>query len=99
MTEIYVRPNKVVTIDGVDYKITAFPAMDALTYQFQLSNPTPTLIQNMIMKGVSKDSVHIDAKKFEQLFAGKIPHLMKLYQEVIMFNFDDPLEESDSSDL
>lgn len=98
MAEIYVRPSKVVEVDNVEYKITAFPAMDALTFQFQLSSPTPNLVQNMIMKGVTKDSMGIDVKKFDQMFSGKMTHLMKLYQEVIMFNFDDPLEESDSQE-
>lgn len=98
MSEIYVRPSKLVEVDNVEYKITAFPAMDALGFQFQLAQPTPNLVQNMIMKGVTKDSMGIDVKKFDQLFSGKMTHLMKLYQEVIMFNFDDPLEESDSQE-
>lgn len=98
MSEIYVRPSKLVEVDGDEYKITAFPAMDALAFQFQLSSPTPTLVQNMILKGVTKDSVAIDGKKFDQLFSGRMTHLMKLYQEVILFNFEDPLDESDSQE-
>lgn len=96
MAEIFVRPTKEVEVDGITYKLTAFPAMEGLGFQFRLSNPGPQLIQEMIMKGVSKDSVAIDAVKFNHLFTGKLGHLMNLYQEVVVFNFTDPLAESDS---
>lgn len=96
MAEIFVRPTKDVEVDGINYKLTAFPAMEGLSFQFRLSNPNPQLIQEMVMKGVSKDTVAIDAVKFNHLFTGRLGHLMKLYQEVVVFNFTDPLEESDS---
>jgi len=99
MSEIYQRPSKVVTIDDTEYKITAYDAMTGLDYQFKVSNPTPQLIQEMIAKGVTVGSLGIDGKKFSQLFSGRLPHLMKLYGEVLEFNFTDPLDVSDSEDL
>lgn len=98
MNEIYQRPSKVVTVDGVEYKITAYDAMTGLDYQFKVTNPNPQLIQEMIIKGVTINSLAIDGKKFNQMFSGKLPHLMKLYGEVLEFNFSDPLDESDSEE-
>lgn len=99
MTEIYQRPSKTVTVDGTEYKLTAYDAMTGLDYQFKITNPTPQLIQEMISKGVTVNNMAIDSKKFNQMFSGRLPHLMKLYGEVLEFNFTDPLEESDSDDL
>lgn len=99
MSEIYQRPSKLVEVDGVEYKITAYDAMSGLDYQFKVGNPNPQLIQEMISKGVTLNSMAIDPKKFNQLFSGRLPHLMKLYSEVLEFNFTDPLDVSDSEEL
>jgi hypothetical protein len=99
MSEIYQRPSKTVEIDGTEYKITAYDAMTGLDYQFKVASPSPQLIQEMIAKGVTLNSLAIDPKKFSQLFSGRLPHLMKLYGEVLEFNFTDPLDVSDSEEL
>lgn len=100
MADIYQRPSTEVEIDGETYKITAYPAMTALEYQFKLeTGPNPVLIQDMVLKGVTKDSMAIDKKRFEELFSGRIHHLMKLFAKVMEFNFTDPNAESDSESL
>lgn len=100
MTEIYERPHKEVEVDGENYKIVAFPAMAALDYQFKMSEGmTPSLIQDMILKGVSKNGVAFNKDSFDKTFTGKIPHMMKVWEQIVEFNFRDPLDESDSESL
>lgn len=100
MTEIYERPSKEVEIDGEEYKIVAYSAMTALDYQYKLGQGvTPELIQEMVLRSCTQHGVAIDKKSFDQKFSGKIPHLMKLFGEVVEFNFTDPLDKSDSDDL
>tara|TARA_R110000744_G_C19371770_1_gene563161 strand:+ start:31840 stop:32142 length:303 start_codon:yes stop_codon:yes gene_type:complete len=98
MTELYERPNKMVEVDGTEYKLVAFPAMQALDYQFKLGagDINPALVADMVMKGVSKNGVAFNKDSFDKAFTGKISHLMKVWDEVISFNFKDPLDESDS---
>lgn len=98
--EIYERPSKEVEVDGEIYKVVAYPAMLALDYQFKMSEGlSPTLIQEMILKGVSKNGVAFTKESFDRTFTGKIPHMMKVWEAVVEFNFRDPLDESDSESL
>lgn len=97
MTEIYQRPRKEVVVQGETYSITALPAMKALDLQLELTNgANSVLIRDTILQSVTKDNMAIDAKKFDTMFCGKIPALMQLFQEIMEFNFHDPLEEDDS---
>lgn len=98
--ELYERPNTEVEVDGEQYKIVAYPAMTALDFQFEMSNGmTPKLIRDMILKGVSKNGVAFNNESFDRAFTGKIPHMMKLWEQIVEFNFKDPLDESDSESL
>ena len=98
--EVYERPSVEVTVDGEQYKIVAYPAMTALDFQFEMSNGmTPKLIRDMIRKGVSKNGVAFTDETFERTFTGRIPHMMKVWEEAVEFNYKDPLEESDSESL
>jgi hypothetical protein len=100
MADIYQRPSIEVEVDGETYKLTAYPAMVALEYQFKLeTGPSPALIQDMVLKGVTKDSIAIDKQRFDQMFSGRISHLMKVFAKVMEFNFTDPNAESDSESL
>jgi|SRR5690554_2017592 len=100
MDQIYERPSTEVTVDGEVYKIVAYPAMTALDFHFEMSNGmTPKLIQDMILKGVTKNGVAFNKESFDKVFTGRIPHMMKVWEEVVEFNYKDPLEESDSDDL
>lgn len=99
MAELYERPSKEVVVNGEEYKIVAFPAMVALDYQYKMGQGvTPELIQEMVLRSCSQYGVAMDKKSFDQKFSGKIPHLMKLFEEVLEFNFTDPLDESDSEE-
>lgn len=99
MTELYERPSKEVVVNGEEYKIVAFPAMVALDYQYKMGQGvTPELIQEMVLRSCSQYGVAMDKKTFDQKFSGKIPSLMKLFEEVLEFNFTDPLDESDSEE-
>lgn len=98
--ELYERPNTEVEVDGESYKIVAYPAMTALDFQFEMANGmTPKLIRDMILKGVSKNGVAFNNESFDRTFTGKIPHMMKLWEQIVEFNFKDPLDESDSESL
>lgn len=98
--ELYERPNTEVEVDEESYKIVAYPAMTALDFQFEMANGmTPKLIRDMILKGVSKNGVAFNNESFDRTFTGKIPHMMKLWEQIVEFNFKDPLDESDSESL
>jgi len=101
MSELYERPSVERDVDGVTYKLVAYSAMTALDYQFRMANEgiSPTLIQEMILAGVTKNGVAFSKKTFDQEFTGKVPHLMRLWEEVLEYNLKDPLDESDSEEL
>lgn len=98
--EVYERPNKEVVVDGETYKVVAYPAMQALKYQFDMNDGlTPELIQEMILKGASKNGMAFTKESFDKTFTGRIPHMMKLWEAITEFNFTAPLDESDSPSL
>lgn len=97
MSEIYQRPTKEVDVHGEKFVITALPALKALDLQMKLTQGADgALIRDAVLQSVTKDNMAIDAKKFDTMFSGKISMLMKLFSEIMEFNFHDPLEESDS---
>lgn len=97
MAEIYQRPTKEVEVQGETFVITALPALKALDLQMKLTNGADgATIRDAIIQSVTKDNMAIDAKKFDTMFSGKIAMVMKLFSEIMEFNFHDPLGESDS---
>jgi len=101
------RPSTEVTIDDKTYRITKLPALKGLEYfekiqKGYLANADlpkdPALIQGMIIDSVDFENKRIDAKRFDQLFAGSILHLYKLYAEVVRYCFEDVFTQSDTEE-
>lgn len=98
-------PQEVVTVDDVDYLVTAMPATEGLKFMEQQQESIDSgkadlsLMKKVICAYVCKDGMQITDKSFDIVFARKFGHLRKLYQEVIEYNFGEVfLEEGDFED-
>lgn len=100
MAKLYVRESETFTIDGEDYTFTQYPAMKGLKYitTLQQDGMSPELVRDMIVDGVSKDNKAIDAKLFDSVFAGKLGHLMNVWNKLNEYQFDDVFQESASEE-
>lgn len=98
-------PQENITVDGVEYMITALPATKGLEflekYQESLDSGKPDLatMKQIICMTVTKDGKMINDKpgttalSFDVLFARKFGHLRSLFQEVMAYNFDDLFQQ------
>lgn len=104
MANIQYLPQETLTIDGVDYLVSAMPATEGLIfmekYQEAIDSGKADLSQmkQIICKYVSKDNLQITSQSFDTIFARKYAHLQKLYQEVLQFNFSEVFQEAGSDE-
>ena len=97
-------PQEQVEVDGTQYLISAMPATEALKFmEKHLTNINEgkidlSVIKDVICKYVSKDNMAISNQSFDTIFARKVPHLQRLFEKVLAFNFDDVFQESDSGE-
>ena len=99
-------PQEDVTVDEVDYTITALPATKGLEflekYQEQVDTGRPDLavMKQIICMSVTKDNKIISDKanssalSFDILFARKLGHMRNLFNAVLEFNFGDVFSEA-----
>ena len=95
-------PQEVITIDEVEYLVTAMPAtkglqfMEAQQESIDSGKADLALMKQVICAYVCKNGIQITEKSFDIQFARKFGHLRKLYQAVIEFNFSEVFQEPDS---
>lgn len=92
-------PQEVITVDEVDYLVTAMPAtkglqfMEAQQESMDSGKADLALMKQVICAYVCKGGIQITDKSFDIIFALKFGHLRKLYQEVIQYNFGEVFQE------
>lgn len=108
---IITKETKDVTIGDTNYTITAFDATYGLGVFNQLAKieieggmPPSDFIRNVILTGVTVNSVQKDKNWFEKHFAKNYNELWQLFNEIVAFNFggseegDSPNADSDTND-
>lgn len=82
---------KEAVIDGENYNIKLLPAMVGLDLRFRLAREgmSAAIIFEVVSKCVTKGSSSFDEKKFNNHFKGRYEHLMKVFDEALMFNYPD----------
>ena len=92
-------PQEVITIDDVEYLVTAMPAtkglqfMEAQQESIDSGKADLALMKQVICAYVCKNGIQITEKSFDIQFSRKFGHLRKLYQAVIEFNFSEVFEQ------
>lgn len=96
--QIYVLETETKEIDGEVYVFKKLPTMKGLKLYAKLFDENTDhaeMIQELITNGVEKDGP-IDAKLFDKIFAGKLAHLHKVFNEALEWQFEDVFQESGS---
>lgn len=94
-------PQSVITVDGVDYLVTAMPATKGLQFVETMQDGKADLstMKQVICAYVCKDNKSITNESFDVIFARKFEHLGSLYKAVIVYNFgEDFLGSPDSEE-
>lgn len=92
---IEVLEQTTITVDDVDYLVSAMPTTRGLQFMEQYQEEMDSGKDNLAMRKqlicnfVSKDNQMITEKRFDVVFSRKYQHLSKLYTEVIKYNFPD----------
>ena len=92
-------PQSVITVDEVEYLVTAMPAtkglqfMEAQQESIDSGKADLALMKQVICAYVCKGGIQITDKSFDIQFSRKFGHLRKLYQAVIEFNFSEVFEQ------
>lgn len=97
-------PQEVITVDEVDYLVTALPASYALQFMekyqeaIQSGKSDLATMREVIVKSVCKDNKQITNQSFDIIFARRFMHLSQLYQAVLNYNFEDVFTAPDSEE-
>ena len=97
-------PQEVLTVDDVDYLVTALPASYALQFMEKYQEAIQTgksdlaTMREVIVKSVCKDNKQVTNQSFDIIFARKFMHLSQLYQAVLNYNFEDVFTAPDSEE-
>jgi hypothetical protein len=97
-------PQEVITVDNVDYLVTALPASYALQFMEKYQEAIQTgksdlaTMREVIVKSVCKDNKQITNQSFDIIFARRFMHLSQLYQAVLNYNFEDVFTAPDSEE-
>jgi len=92
-------PQEVLTIDDVEYLVTAMPAtkglqfMEAQQESIDSGKADLALMKQVICAYVCKNGIQITEKSFDITFSRKFGHLRNLYQAVIEYNFGEVFQE------
>lgn len=93
-----------ITVDDVDYLVTAMPATKGLMFiekhqeAIDAGKADLSQMKQIICNYVSKDNMQITDKSFDIQFARKYAHLNKLYKEVLSFNFEELFQAPDTEE-
>lgn len=97
-------PQEVITVDEVDYLVTALPASYALQFMEKYQEAIQTgksdlaTMREVIVKSVCKDNKQITNQSFDIIFSRRFMHLSQLYQAVLNYNFEDVFTAPDSEE-
>ena len=97
-------PQEVITVDEVDYLVTALPASYALQFMEKYQEAIQTgksdlaTMREAIVKSVCKDNKQITNQSFDIIFARLFMHLSQRYQAVLNYNFEDVFTAPDSEE-
>ena len=97
-------PQEVLTVDDVDYLVTALPASYALQFMEKYQEAIQTgksdlaTMREVFVNFVCKDNKQITNQSFDIIFARKFMHLSQLYQAVLNYNFEDVFTAPDSEE-
>ena len=97
-------PQEVITVDEVDYLVTALPASYALQFMEKYQEAIQTgksdlaTMREVVVKSVCKDNKQITNQSFDIIFARRFMHLSQLYQAVLNYNFEDVFTAPDSEE-
>lgn len=97
-------PQTTITVDDVDYLVTALPASYALQFMEKYQDAITSgkadlaIMRELVIKSVTKDNKQITAQSFDIIFARKFMHLSELYQAVLMYNFEDVFMATDTEE-
>lgn len=92
-------PQEVITIDEVEYLVTAMPAtkglqfMEAQQESIDSGKADLALMKQVICAYVCKNGIQITEKSFDITFSRRFGHLRNLYQAVIEYNFGEVFQE------
>ena len=92
-------PQEVITIDEVEYLVTAMPAtkglqfMEAQQESIDSGKADLALMKQVICAYVCKNGIQITEKSFDISFSRRFGHLRNLYQAVIEYNFGEVFQE------
>ena len=92
-------PQEVITIDDVEYLVTAMPAtkglqfMEAQQESIDSGKADLALMKQVICAYVCKNGIQITEKSFDISFSRRFGHLRNLYQAVIEYNFGEVFQE------
>jgi hypothetical protein len=100
------REQHTVEIDGNTYLITAMPTtpgFQTLTKLQEMGDGVPdaVFVRQLIMTSATINGIQFDEKKYESTFSRKHKVALKLFWEIINFNFaelNDPNEQGDTSE-
>ena len=102
-----VREQLPVEIDGDNYMITALPTSAGFETLAKLQElgegqvPDALFLKKLIMTSVTVNNIQLDEKKYELTFSRKHKTAIKLFWEIVNFNFEglfDPNAEGDTSE-
>lgn len=102
VSKIMALPQETLEVDGEEYLVTAMAATDGLQFMEKYMESLDTgkhdlsVIKQVICKYVCKDNKSITENVFNIIFARRLVHLQKLFQEVLKYNFEDVFTEPDT---
>lgn len=82
------------------YILTQLPATKGLEVQLKLDSGvfSADLVREVVSMSTALGSVKLEGKRYEEHFAGRYAHLMKLFNEILDFNFGENFPEGVSEE-
>lgn len=93
-------PQEAITVDNVEYLVTAMPATKGLQFveDMQEGKVDLSTMKQVICAYVCKDNKSITNESFDVTFALKFKHLGELYKAVLVYNFGEDLFQEPGSE-
>lgn len=110
MSTVPIREQHSVEVGGDTYMLTALTTSAGFETMAKLQEmetagtliPDPLFLRKLIMESASVNNVAFDVNRYERHFSRKHANALKLFQEIIQFNFpeltQDPNADSDTSE-
>lgn len=98
MTKLDLPPQETITVDDIDYCVTAMPATEGLKFlednqdTMDSGKSDLAIMKKIICKWATIGSIAIDERKFNTHFSRRYAHMRKLYMEILKYNFPETEE-------